>query len=90
MEYKRRHWVFAYAQWLLWGALVFHGSRIARDLYWAVKRAEKRLAHRLIRALARRYYWHDTILDTDAPNVRGLKVKHLTVVNAYGQVHTIR
>lgn len=54
-----------------------------------IKRMEKRLAFRLIGWLAQRYGWHNTVLDTNVPNVPFLRVKRLTVVNGYGQEHEI-
>lgn len=58
------------------------------DLYWAFKRFEKRNAHRLIAWLVRRYRWHNSVLDTNIPNVPFLKVKQITVRNGYGQEHS--
>jgi len=58
-----------------------------KRIYWAFRRLEKRTAHRLIEWLARRYGWHNTILDTNIPNVPFLKCENITVRNGYGQRH---
>lgn len=63
-------------------------KRIAWRIFWQIKRAEKRLAKRLIERLIARYHWHNTILDTNIPNVGCLRAKTLTVVNQYGQEHS--
>lgn len=44
----------------------------------------------LIGKLIRHFRWHNTVLDTGVPNVRFLRVKSLTVVNGYGQEHSIK
>lgn len=60
------------------------GQRKANWRY-ALHRAERRAAYRLIGWLIKRYYWHNTILDTDIPNVGCLKAMKIVTVNQYGQ-----
>lgn len=59
----------------------------SRAVYWAARRAEKRAAKRLIERLIARYHWHNTILNTDIPNVPFLKCEEIVVRNGYGQTH---
>ena len=79
-----------YAWWYVFGLWLHYARKAAVSVYWKSRRFEKRSANRLIVFLIRRYHWHTTILDTNIPNVAFLKVKHLTVVNGYGQEHVIR
>lgn len=62
-------------------------GEVMQRIYLAWLRFEKRTAHRLIRWLSKRYFYHDTILDTDWPNVPILKVVSLVVRNHVGQIH---
>jgi hypothetical protein len=50
--------------------------------------AYKNRIHRLIRYLISKSHWHNTILDSNIPNVKFLKLVSITVVNEYGQEHT--
>lgn len=53
------------------------------------RRAYRSFGWWLIARLIRHFHWHNTILDTNVPNVGCLKVKSLIVVNSYGQEHKI-
>lgn len=54
-----------------------------------IRRAYRNLGRRLTGWMVRHFRWHGTVIDTNVPNVPFLKVKHLTVVNGYGQEHEI-
>lgn len=62
--------------------------RIMKRLYWSLYRWHRRLMHRQINYLVKKYKWHNTVLDTNIPNVGCLKVKSITIVNQYNQEHT--
>ncbi len=64
--------------------------RTFRKFRWAFYRSRRRAAWRRIDRLIVRHGWHNTVLDTTLPNVPFLRVVSLTVVNGYGQQHTIR
>jgi hypothetical protein len=51
-------------------------------------RWHRRSMHKLINFLVKRYGWHNTVLDSNIPNVKCLRLKSITVVNQYNQEHT--
>lgn len=57
-------------------------------LYWMLYCLHRSLTHRLINYLIKRYNWHNTILDSNIPNVKSMKLKSITIVNQYNQEHT--
>lgn len=81
MECRKRH--YAVRHWRL------RQVRRLKNLPFVAHRLQKRAAWRLINWLIQRYNWHNTVLDTDVPNVRCLKVVNLTVRNSYGQVRGV-
>jgi hypothetical protein len=63
-------------------------ARFFTRLKWKIYRAHRRAMHRLIEHLAKKYKWHNNVLNTTVPNVPCLKVKTITVISQYGQEHT--
>lgn len=63
-------------------------KRFFVDMKWKLYRAHKRQMIKLIEYLIKRYKWHESILDSNMPNVKCLKLKSITVVNSYGQEHS--
>ena len=62
-------------------------------LYWILYRWHRRSMHKLINYLVKRYGrpaddWTSTVLDSNIPNVKCLRLKSITVVNQYNQEHT--
>jgi hypothetical protein len=74
--------------WMVWSRPVRKSTHALRNLYWAIYRWHRKLMHKLINRLIKRYGWHNTVLDSNIPNVRCLKLKSITVVNQYNQEHT--
>lgn len=74
--------------WMMWSRPVRKSRQAMRNLYWAIYRWHRRLMYKLINYLIKRYGWHNTVLDSNIPNVRCLKLKSITVVNQYNQEHT--
>jgi hypothetical protein len=59
-----------------------------KKIYWMMYRWHRRSMHKLINFLIKRYGWHNTVLDSNIPNVKCLRLKSITVVNQYNQEHT--
>ena len=63
-------------------------NNFLKELYWMMYRWHRRSMHKLINFLIKRYRWHNTVLDSNIPNVKCLRLKSITVVNQYNQEHT--
>lgn len=61
---------------------------IMRKLYWRLYRLHRKLVFKLLASQTKRYGWHNTVLDSNIPNVKCLRLKSITVVNQYNQEHT--
>lgn len=64
-------------------------ARCWSNIYFAYYRRRKRLLWGLIEWLIPRCGWHNSILDTDLPNVKCLSVVDLVVRNSYGQTREV-